>query len=141
LLDLYNLFDRIGFLYFFFIFFFIFIARTNDWLDFKISAKHERKFLSHSPISPLLILICFLIGSLFSFISIFIGIYLGFIVYIIFFMHFLLDALNPSGVPLLPNSRININSIPYDDLKSNIFLLFIGLLMIFIAILGFLILA
>ena len=139
MLDLYHLYNSLGFLYFFLIFFFIFISKINDWLDFKLYLKHERKFLTHSPLSPLLILMSVLFGSIFSTVNIMFGIYLGFIVYIIFLAHFFLDALNPSGVPLFPKTRISLKLFPYDDFKWNFFFLSIGILMISIAVLGFIV--
>jgi len=139
LLDLFNLFIQIGLIYFFFAVLFVIIARTNDWLDFKISSKHERKFLTHSPLSPLLICICFILGAFFTLINILLGIYVGFIIYIIFLSHSFLDALNPTGVPVFPNKYVHLKvTIPYDSIKYNLFISFIGLFMTFIAIMGFL---
>ncbi len=139
MLDFYNIFDNLGTIYFFFIFFFVFIAKINDWLDIKIYLKHERKFLTHSPLSPLLILISIIIGTFFTIYNIFFGIYIGFIIYIIFLLHFFLDLLNPSGVPLLPKTRLTLKLFSYDNLKWNLIFLFIGVTMIILAFLGFII--
>ncbi|MHA1149374.1 MAG: hypothetical protein ACTSR8_14150 [Promethearchaeota archaeon] len=128
-LSLYNFFIPLGFLFFFFGFIFAIIGHACDWLDFKIFRDHNRNFLTHSPLSPLLICIAIVCGILFSIINIFLGIYCSFIVYLIFFLHFLLDALNPSGVPLLPKSRIRLLTIPYNSIKWNGLLMLIGIIL------------
>ncbi|MHA1437381.1 MAG: hypothetical protein ACTSPD_07360 [Promethearchaeota archaeon] len=140
LLSLLNYFIKIGILFFFFFFFFIIISKANDWLDFKLFKKHERKFLTHSPLSPLLIGICIVSGVFFSIFNIILGIYIAFIIYIIFFTHFFLDALNPSGAPFFPRKqKIHLKAIPFNNIKWNLIIFLIGLLMTFIAIFQFLI--
>ena len=129
LLSLVNIVEQMGFLYLFFIFFFIIVAKANDWLDFFINSDHKRLFLTHSPLSPLLIIISILIGIVFGSLGMFLGISIALITHMIFFSHFALDVLNPSGVRLLPKKKICLNSIPYDNFKWNALLFLSGILM------------
>ena len=135
LLNFYNFFVPLGVLFIFMGLLFGFMSRINDYLDFKLYSEHERKFLTHSPLSPLLFCISVITGALFAMIDIFLGIYVGIIVHILFVLHFLLDALNPSGVPLTPNKRIRLKDIPYDNLWWNIAFFLIGVLLTLSAVL------
>lgn len=131
-ISVYNLFFFLGLLYALFPFYFFVIARTCDWLDHKLYREHERRFLTHSPLSPLLIMISMASGGLFSVMNLILGITVGITTYVIFFLHFLLDLLNPSGVPLTPRKHLKGLRMRYDDLTGNV-----GLSLIGISLLGF----
>ncbi len=133
----FNLVETLGFLFFFIIMVTYLAGKINDWLDHEMYLKHERKFLTHSPLSPLLILLALSTGAPFSLLSPFLGIYVFFLIYVIFLSHIFLDAMNSSGVPILPNKKIRIAQIPYDDLTANLTCVFIGTFMILIGLLMF----
>lgn len=134
LLSFFSLIIPLGFLFFFFGVLFTALGHACDWLDFRIFKVHERNFWTHSPLSPLLILIAVIIGALTSFLNLLLGIYIGWIVYVIFFLHFFLDALNPSGVPLMPHSRIRFYHIPFNDFKANFTFFIAGLFLIILGL-------
>ncbi len=131
---IYDLFFPIGLLFYFMGFFFAFLGKLNDWLDFTLYKEHRRHFLSHSPLSPLLILISILIGAFFSIVRNYFGIFIGLISYLIFILHFLMDSLNYSGVPILPGKKIRIATIKYDNFRFNILFLILGISMIFLSL-------
>ena len=130
---------RLGLMYFLIAFYFVLIGKANDWLDYKIYRKHERKYLTHSPYSPLFILIATISGLLFGMLNIFLGVYMVFIVYIILASHSILEALNPSGIPLSrKGEKFHVKkTVPYDSLKWNLLISIIGAAMIVIATLIF----
>lgn len=139
-ITIFHLFIRLDFIFvIFLIFYFAIISKLNDWMDFRLSKEHKRKFITHSPFSPLLILISFASGLVFAMINIYFGLYLILVTYSIFIGHFLLDSLNPSGVPVTPKTRFSFNKIRYDDLKWNILFFLGGCLISSISILGVLI--
>jgi len=123
-----NLFVSLNVLYFILIIVFYIVGTLNDWLDFKISIRHERRFLTHSPLSPLLILIAMLMGLIFAIFDTAIGMFVGFMTYLLFLLHVILDSLNPSGVPLFPYTRYRIANIPYDDSLLNSLLTWSGII-------------
>ncbi len=127
----------IGFLYFLFFFIFLLLGRVNDWLDFKLYAEHQRKFLTHSPFSPILIFISLLMGILFSFVGVFFGMFAAIATHLIFIGHFFLDSLNPSGVPVMPKTKVRLNTIPYDSLRWNFLFFLAGLAMTALSFLTF----
>jgi hypothetical protein len=129
MLALFNVFFRLSFLYYVFLLLCGILARTNDWLDFKYK-EHERKFLTHSPFSPVLIGISILIGSAMCMINVILGIYMMFVVHGVFLMHFFVDSLNPSGVPVMPKTRFKISEIPYDNLGWNILITLVSIVLI-----------
>lgn len=104
--SLFSIFYPIGPIYYLFIFFYIVIAKIPDSLNYMFGV-HKRRFLTHSLLSPLWLLmiasILFLLGS-FNF---FLGLYICTIFYGIIALHFFLDSLNPSGVPLFPNRYVS----------------------------------
>jgi len=125
-----NLFIKLDVLYIFLILMMGVISKIPDWLDHKIGP-HKRRYISHSPQSPVLMMICLLCGIAFSFVSIFMGLYISMIIFLIFFLHFFLDALNPSGVPWTrKGDRIILKKIPYDNKKWNIIFFTEGVLML-----------
>lgn len=132
LLSLFNLVLKVGLLFFLMLFVFGLLAKVNDVLDHKLYSRHERHFLTHSPLSPLLIIIAILVGLGFGLLNVFFGIYVGIITYLIFFLHFLLDALNPSGVPVLLNGKVKLSMIPYDNKGINLLLFLIGVILLLI---------
>ncbi len=138
-LTIFNIFFKIGILYFLFLFYFFLISQLNDWLDFKFSKKHKRLFLTHSPLSPLLLFFTIFILILFSFINIILGIMVSIITHLIFIIHFFLDLLNPSGVPLLSKRKFSLNFIKYDDKKWNFIFSLSGIIWIIFSFLIFLI--
>ncbi|MFX1236112.1 MAG: hypothetical protein ACFFAS_20125 [Promethearchaeota archaeon] len=120
----FNLIIRLGPIFVLLVLLFYLAGKTNDWLDHEMYFKHERKFLTHSPLSPLLILMAICAGAPFSLFSPLLAIFVCLTVYLIFCCHLILDSLNPSGVPILPGKKVRIATIAYDDLKTN-FLFFI----------------
>ncbi len=124
-LSLFSIFVEIGFIFYFLLFVFILIARIPDFVDHTLYREHKRRFLTHSPLSPLLIGISIILGLLFSFINLFLGVVVAIVIYLVFLSHCFLDALNPSGIPIL-RRRIMIKSIPYDNIKWNILFFIIG---------------
>ncbi len=127
----------VTFLFILFPFVFGLLGKVNDWLDFKLYSKHQRKFLTHSPFSPLLLAISILMGLTFSFIGPFFGIFVGITTHFIFLGHFFLDSLNPSGVPVMPKTKFGLKKIPYDSLRWNFLFFLAGLGMLMLSILLF----
>jgi len=140
MLSFFNIFIRLGFFYIFLGLLIVIIAKLNDWLDFRLSPSHKRVFLTHSPLSPLLISISLLIGLGFMTLNILLGFYLIFVVHSVFTFHIILDALNPTGVPLIPGKeRLRLKkTIPYDNFLWNLALFLLGVIMSVIAVFGFL---
>ncbi|MBN1801438.1 MAG: hypothetical protein JW891_08030 [Candidatus Lokiarchaeota archaeon] len=130
----YNIFHPLGFFLLLILAVLYFAGKANDWLDHEIYFKHERRFLTHSPFSPLLLFIAIMIGSPFSIVTPSLGFFVFISVYLIFLGHIFLDALNCSGVPVFPNKRVRIARIPYDDLMANFFCVILGTTMAFIAL-------
>lgn len=135
----FNLSFELGISYLLFALTFFIAGKLNDWLDFKISLQHERRFLTHSPLSPLLIAIAVLGGVPFSFIHPVLWPYISLTLYLIFLTHITMDALNPSGVPVFPGTRFRLSCIPYDDLKVNAGFFLMGMILTIVAFLLFLI--
>lgn len=98
----------------------------NDYLDYKVFFKHERKFWTHSPVSPLLILTAACFGLLGIVISVSFWIFLTITFLVLFEVHLFLDSLNPSGVPIIFNNK-KISKIPYDNFKWNFIFVVIGI--------------
>ena len=95
MMSLFNMFMRIGALFYILGIFFFFFGFVNDKLDFLLSPDHNRIFLSHSPFSPILIFISFLFGFIYSQLNEIFGIFVMLAVHSIFVSHFFLDMLLP----------------------------------------------
>jgi len=139
LLGIYQIFLPVGLFYFVFVVFFALCGEVCDLLDFKLYTEHERRFLSHSPLSPLLWLIAIASGIFSSLLHPSLGFFIGIATYLVILTHLFLDSLNPSGVPLFSGKRIVVQHIPYDNWLWNFgfsllgaFFLFMGYVLWFL---------
>ena len=129
MLNAFSLFEDIGLLYFFLLPIFFEVGILNDYLDYKFFFKHERKFLTHSPVSPLLFLVAVCFGLLGLIISVSFWIFLSLTFLILFEIHLLLDSLNPTGIPLIFKNK-KFTKIPYDNPTWNLIFVVIGIIFI-----------
>jgi len=128
LLTIFNLFQNIGIIYFFMLPIYFEAGIINDILDYKLFNKHKRYFWTHSPFSPLLIGLAIILGLFGILINLPFSMFLTISMWFIFEIHILLDALNPTGIPLLFNNK-KISNIPYDDFKWNAIFILIGIIL------------
>lgn len=112
----------------------IFIGILPDIIDFKLLRGNHRNFLTHSPISPLFFIILLFLPIFLVSIQFQHGIILGVLLAVSFQLHLILDMLNPTGVPLLPNYYIKFAKIHYDNVLTNIVLDGIGVVLFMIPV-------
>jgi hypothetical protein len=103
-----------------------------DILDFRTFYKIHRNFLTHSPISPLIV--AFLAAYWFLGDVIVGSVYApAFALLLIstWELHIFMDAFNPSGVPILPTRKYSFRKFTFDDFKMNFVVSTMGIGLIF----------
>jgi hypothetical protein len=107
----------------------------NDIIDFKLLGGIHRNWFTHSPISPLILivfLIILLVGNMIIPDS---SLALAILLTSTMEIHLLLDAFNPTGISIIPSKNVSIKNIPYDDYWLNVSFSLIGIVLF---IIGFL---
>ncbi|MHA1729791.1 MAG: metal-dependent hydrolase [Promethearchaeota archaeon] len=105
----------------------VWVGIINDLLDFRVLFGIHRNFLTHSPISPVVIILfmlAWILGDLLQlqeYTVLFAVLLSG-----LFELHILLDAFNPSGIPIFPGKTVRIKRIPFDDVKANLLISMAG---------------
>ena len=102
----------------------------NDLLDYRVLFKIHRNFLSHSPISPVVLIIFFIFWFLAEILSL--GSYSVLFALLqtsLFEIHIFMDAFNPSGIPIIPGKVVSFKKVRYDDFKANLVISAIGILL------------
>jgi len=136
LLSIFNYFEGIGIIYFFMMPVYFEMGITNDLLDYKLFIKHKRYFWTHSPLSPLLIGLAIILGLPGIFINRLFSIFLTISLWLIFEFHILLDALNPTGIPLIIKYR-KLSNISYNNFKWNKIFILLGFSLTGISLLNY----
>ncbi len=99
-----------------------------DLFDYKIKIADHRNFITHSPISPLVLiffLAVWIIGDLILLPEN--SLIFAFLLTSTYEFHIFLDSFNPTGVPIFPTRFYSLKRIPFDDFRLNAIFSLIGL--------------
>ena len=110
----------------------VWVGIINDILDFRILFKIHRNFLSHSPLSPVVLILFFIswfLGEILMLEDF--SVVFALLLASLFEIHIFMDSFNPSGVPLIPGKIISFKKIRYNDFKVNFVISTVGILLFF----------